>query len=218
MVLEPMSQETLEVVEEPGLDERAEKIVDVAMRLAEQGGFQAVRLRDVAAQSGVALGTLYVRFRSKEDILVAALEREVLVFEELLQQFEVPGETPLERLRHFFTISTQALFMRPNFAQAVLRSMASGVPEIAEKIARYQGRITHMIVEMMRGGVVGEGEETEEESYVAFLMQQIWFAALIGWMGGLLDEDGVVEHVSRACGLLLLGMRAGGVEGGGEGA
>ena len=33
-------------------------------------------INDVADQAGVALGTLYRRFRSKEDLLVAALEQE----------------------------------------------------------------------------------------------------------------------------------------------
>ena len=47
---------------------RMRRIVDAAVELAEQGGFEAVRLRDVAERSDVALGTLYKYFRSKEDI------------------------------------------------------------------------------------------------------------------------------------------------------
>ena len=34
------------------MEERAERIVQSAMLLADKGGFQAVRLRDVAAHSG----------------------------------------------------------------------------------------------------------------------------------------------------------------------
>ena len=49
----------------PQMEERARRILDAAIELAEQGGFEAVRLRDVAAQANVALGTLYRRFRSK---------------------------------------------------------------------------------------------------------------------------------------------------------
>ena len=194
------------------LDERAERIVDVACKLAEQGGFQAVRLRDVAAQSGVALGTLYVRFRSKEDILVAALEREMQVFGELIDQFEMPGKTRHERLSHFFTISSQVLFMRPNFASAVLRSMASGVPEIAQKISRYKGRLTHMIVEMMRGKKLTPDAVTSEEETIGSMLQDIWFAALIGWMSGLQDEDGVIDHMNVACRLLLRSLDVSEVE------
>ena len=56
--------------------DRKDRILDVAIRLAEEGGFDNVRQRDVAAQAGVALGTLYNNFKGKEDLLSAALERE----------------------------------------------------------------------------------------------------------------------------------------------
>ena len=58
------------------MEERSRRIVATAIDLAEKGGFEAVRLRDVAADAEVALGTLYRRFRSKEDLLIAALELE----------------------------------------------------------------------------------------------------------------------------------------------
>ena len=53
--------------------DRTQRIVQTAIALAEEGGFEAVRLRDVAAQANVALGTVYKRFSSKEDILVAGI-------------------------------------------------------------------------------------------------------------------------------------------------
>ena len=44
-------------------------ILDAAAELAAHGGFDEVRLRDVAAKAGVALATLYKRFPSKEAAL-----------------------------------------------------------------------------------------------------------------------------------------------------
>ena len=49
---------------------RRERIIDATVELADEGGFEAVRLRDVASASGVALGTVYRNFTSKEDLLV----------------------------------------------------------------------------------------------------------------------------------------------------
>ena len=57
---------------DPLVEERALRIIETTIDLAEQGGFEAVRLRDVASHAGVAMGTLYRRFHSKEDLLVAA--------------------------------------------------------------------------------------------------------------------------------------------------
>ena len=47
---------------DPLLEERARRIIETTIELAEQGGFEAVRLRDVAAHAEVAMGTLYRRF------------------------------------------------------------------------------------------------------------------------------------------------------------
>ena len=75
------------------MDERSQRIVKTAIDLAEEGGFEAVRLRDVAAHAKVALGTVYKRFRSKEDMLVAALALEVSQLEHLINVTPPTGET-----------------------------------------------------------------------------------------------------------------------------
>ena len=43
---------------------------------------------------------------------------------------------------------------------------------------------------------------TEAEGQVGFLLQQIWFAALVGWMGGVQDEETIVEHMASAADIL----------------
>ncbi|MCB9788985.1 MAG: TetR/AcrR family transcriptional regulator [Deltaproteobacteria bacterium] len=190
------------------MEERARRIIETAVQLAEEGGFEAVRLRDVAAQSGVALGTLYNRFRSKEDILVAGLELEARKFEELMAIHPARGATPTERVVYFFTLATRAMVSRPNFARAVLRAVASGVPDTAEKVLRHHGRITRLVAAAMRGELVDPDHPATlapDEDQMGFLLQQIWFAALVGWMGGLQDVEGVIAHMKQATELLLSG-------------
>lgn len=190
----------------PPMDSRARKIVDCAVQLAERGGFDAVRLRDVAEAAGVALGTLYNSFRSKEDILVAALEEEVDKLRTVMGQYPVQGESPEARLSWFFALTTRAMLMRPNFARAVLRSVSSGSPEIAEKVIHFHERMTRFITQAMRGGLE-EAEPEADEAQVGFLLQQIWFGALVGWMAGVHDEEGVIGHMRASTNLLLAGMR-----------
>ena len=186
------------------MEERAQRIVDAAIELAEEGGFQNVRLRDVAAQSGVALGTLYARFSSKEDILMAALDQETQKFETLLSQFPLEGDGPLERVNYFFGITSRALFDRPNFAKAVLRSVASGDPSIAEKVISYQDRMTRMIVLALLGDAAEQG--TDNDIIVSSLLQDIWFGALVGWMSETKTEEAVLEQMNIAATMLLRGI------------
>lgn len=191
------------------MDQRARKIVEIAVDLAERDGFSAVRMRDVAAQAGVALGTLYRRFRSKEEILVAALQIEAGGLLHILQEHVVPGDTPRERLRHFFSVATHGLCSKPNLARALLRSIASAEPGVTEKVAAYHAVITRLITASMRGVVLdgSEGEPSESEATVAFLLQHVWFATLVGWAGGLHDTEQIIEQVMAGADLLLLGMK-----------
>jgi TetR/AcrR family transcriptional regulator, cholesterol catabolism regulator len=191
---------------------RRNKILDVAVDLAEEGGFDNVRQRDVAAHAGVALGTLYKNFRSKEDLLSAALEREAEHLERRMEDNPAKGDTLLERVLFVFQLMTRALCRKPNYARAVLRSMASGVPEVAANITAYQGRVNGILIAAMRGvGRLGYTEltsspPTEDESTLSFLLQQLWFASLVGWSAGLIDQNAILEQMRIAGELLVRGM------------
>src|SRR6187200_878095 len=177
----------------PRMKDRTDKIIDVAIALAEKGGFDNVRQRDVAAKAGVALGTLYKRFRSKEDILCAALEREAQALERRMEDSPVRGETADDRLTAFFKLVTRGFVRKPNYARAVIRAMASGVPEIAANVLAYHGRMNGLIIAALRGtGRLGFSETTasppsKRESTLAMMLQQFWFASLIGWSAGMFD-------------------------------
>ena len=142
--------ELAEWVGSSAVGERAQRIVATAVELAEQGGFENVRLREVAASSGVALGTLYRHFRSKEDLLLAALAQEVAALEARMAERRVEGPTPLERVTAFFRISTRAFCRRPNLARAVLRAVASADHGLTEKVARFHDNMSAMIIAALR--------------------------------------------------------------------
>ena len=191
------------------MKDRKNKILDAAVNLAEEGGFDNVRQRDVAAQAGVALGTLYKRFRSKEDMLVAALDREAKVLERRMQLTPAKGDTPIERVSAFFNMATRGLCRKPKYARAVLRAMASGEPEIAGKIAVYHGRIAGIIVASLRGPDGPDAATqppSKNEETLANMLQQFWFAALVGWSAALITEKEVAEQTKLAATFLIRGI------------
>jgi AcrR family transcriptional regulator len=186
------------------VEERARRIVETAIELAEKGGFEAVRLRDVASHAGVALGTLYRRFRSKEDLLLAALEKEIGDVRTRFAKRPPEGKTPLERMAAFFQTTTRALCRRPNLTRALLRAIASGEPELTQKVAAFHTGMEELITAALRGEPVsGDVSPSEEERQLAFVLQQVWFASLIGWSGGLHGQAGIVDQTLTATRLLL---------------
>ncbi|HHH11575.1 MAG TPA: TetR/AcrR family transcriptional regulator [Sorangium sp.] len=190
---------------------RRDRIIDVAIRLAEEGGFENVRQRDVAAQAGVALGTLYKSFRGKGDILSAALHRETMALEARLAKRPAKGDTAQLRLTALFQTLTRALLRKPNYARAVLRAMTAGEPEVASNVIAHQVHVTRMIL----GALRDDGPESlasrppnQQELKIALLLQQIWFSALVGWTAKLHGKNQVVVQVQQAAELLLAGAAA----------
>jgi AcrR family transcriptional regulator len=189
------------------VEERSRRIVETVVELAERGGFEAVRLRDVADQAGVALGTLYRRFRSKEDLLVAALEREAEQLEARMLARPLAGASPVERVTAFFAAGTRGLCRRPNLTRAVLRALTSGDPEIAGKVSGFHERMARLITVSLHGDASAP-PPSERERTLALLLEHIWFSCLVGWSGGLHTQAGIVDQMRTAAALLLEGDRS----------
>lgn len=189
------------------MDDRAKRIVETAVALAERDGYQAVRLRDVAATAQVALGTVYKRFASKEEILIAALEQESEKLVSKIGKKPVPGDTPVARVRFVFDALTKGFLRRPNLAKALVRSLASGDPNITARVASFHALITAMVMAAIRGEALAEPLERgpdgdERQRTIASILQDVWFSSFVGWAGGLHDAAQVLAETDKAALLL----------------
>lgn len=187
------------------MEERSRRIVETAVELAEQGGFEAVRLRDVAAHAGVALGTLYRRFHSKEDLLVAALEVETRALEERFRSRPPKGATPEERVTGFFALATRGMMRRPNLSRAMLKAAASGEPALAKKVGAFHENVQRMVLGAYRGKPIepGDPELSEQEKLIGDVLNHVWFALMVGWSGGQHSQTGILDRMRASIELVL---------------
>jgi AcrR family transcriptional regulator len=79
-----------------------EKILDAAGRLFYQQGFRAVGIDTIIAEAGVAKMTLYSHFPSKDDLIVAYLERSDAEGWKWMEDATARSETPKEKLIAIF--------------------------------------------------------------------------------------------------------------------
>jgi AcrR family transcriptional regulator len=188
---------------------RLRRIVDAAIALAEAGGFDGVKLRDVADASGVALGTLYKYFRSKEDVLLFAVNEDSAALLRVMAERPPRGRDARDRLVELFARATRGLTRRPNFARAVLRAIVASDATSAAQQAAFHLRMTRMIVAALRGEApdvatpLSEPSGTERVRRIALVLQNVWFASLIGWASGLHPIGTVTQRVQEAIELLV---------------
>jgi AcrR family transcriptional regulator len=188
---------------------RVRRIVDAAIRLAEAGGFEGVRLRDVAEASGVALGTLYKYFRSKEDVLLFAVNEDTRELLRVMAERPPRARAAQERVVELFARATRGLTRRPSFARAVVRAIATSDASSAAQQAAFHLRMTRMVVAALRGEApdiaapLSEAVGTERERRIALVLQNVWFASLVGWASGLHPIGTVTQRVEEAAALAL---------------
>ena len=80
-------------------EERKNEILDVAERLFGTKGFDGTSTNDILNETGIARGTLYYHFKSKEDILDAMIDRMTDRLVQNAAEIAADGKTPvLQRL------------------------------------------------------------------------------------------------------------------------
>jgi len=189
-------------------EDRSMRILESAAELAEQGGFEAVRLRDVASHAGVALGTLYRRFGSKEALLIATLERETEELEERVFQKLPKAETEEERLVALYATITRNLCRKPNLARAMLRALVTGSADLSEQVQHFHARLARITVATLLGEVPkSEADVPATERKLAWHLDMVWFALIIGWSSGVHSQADVIDEMGDAIRLALAGSR-----------
>jgi AcrR family transcriptional regulator len=108
---------------------RRAKIVEAVIALITDEGAEAVQMRNVAQQSGVALGTVYRYFSSKEHLLAAALEDWQKRLTRRVTSDGDRGEgTSLPGILDYLERAQRAFHRNPKMTALMLQAMTSNDP------------------------------------------------------------------------------------------
>ncbi|HUW01725.1 MAG TPA: TetR family transcriptional regulator [Acidimicrobiales bacterium] len=177
---------------------RRQRVVLAALELAAEGGYDAVQMRDVATRAGVALGTIYRYFTSKDHLLAAAMIEWVEDLERQVGRRPPRGDTPAERVTDVLGRALRALGSSPDLAAAVIAAQTSGDQAAGVE----QARTTAVMIRMLAGAFPA-GTDPEVRADVTRVLGHVWFSCLIVWANGIRDLDWVSDEVCVATRLLI---------------
>jgi AcrR family transcriptional regulator len=177
---------------------RRRRVIDATLALAGDGGFEAVQMRDVATAANVALGTVYRYFSSKERLLLEANVEQIEELDRRLRQRPPHGQSAADRVLDVLTRANAALQRRPEITAAMIRALGTARPEDAAAVRKITAAMTAIIT-----GAMHEGAPSHRELAVARALQQVWFSALIGNVGGVDSAGQVIDDLEVAARLLL---------------
>ncbi len=108
---------TVHSVADRAADKR-ERILDAAERIFARHGFFAAKVSDVAKEAGVADGTIYLYFKSKDDLLISLFERRMQQLNGALRT-AIANKPPREQLRAFVRTYLQLVHDEPSAAEVL---------------------------------------------------------------------------------------------------
>ena len=110
--------------------ERAERILDSARELLLKLGYKRVTIDDVAAHAGIGKGTVYLHWKTREELYYAVILREYMG--SIQDMFDAIRRDPREALLHRMARSKYLIAMRG----PLLRSLFAGSPDVVGNMAK----------------------------------------------------------------------------------
>ena len=129
-------------------EERRRQIADAALKVIAERGLGRFTTQAIAAEIGVSDGMIFRHFASKEDIVLAALDR---VEERLFEGFPPEDPDPLVRLERFFRFRASLVGANPVIARLAFSEElphAAG-PRGAQQVESWKQRSLDFIVSCM---------------------------------------------------------------------
>ena len=137
--------------------DKPQQIIDAAVRVFARTGFYNSRVSDIAREAGIASGTIYLYFKTKDEILVTLFREKMAGFVRALRK-EIAGEPDAPaKLRRLVRLHFETLEARPALAEVVQLELRQGQKFFrgasAQEISAYFDLIGSILEEGVAAGV-----------------------------------------------------------------
>ena len=136
--------------------DKRERILIAAERIFARHGFFAARVSEIAREAGVADGTIYLYFKSKDDLLISLFENRMKQVNDKLRQ-AIAGKPPTEQLRAFIQAYLQLVSDEPTAAEVLTIELRQ-----SSKFMKEYDNPQFADFLRMLGGIIADGQARGE--------------------------------------------------------
>ncbi len=137
--------------------DRRETFLDVGERLFSQYGYRAVSIDDIASAAGVATGSFYSYFKSKESFYNEIIEKTEKKGQENAEQIIARLQSPLNKLKALYRSVTLSVRKNKILQGSLLLDKRYTLPSF--NLRQQRGKDLHSHLELMIAEIVSEGRQ-----------------------------------------------------------
>lgn len=138
--------------EELAACEKYQKILDAAVEVIAERGYFKSPVSEIAKRAGVADGTVYLYFKSKDDVLRTAIDRRFERFYQQISEAFLTIEGPREQLEYIALVHLESYQVNRSMAVLLQTEMRQSAKFIAEFSHRHLARYIQTVREVVRRG------------------------------------------------------------------
>jgi TetR/AcrR family fatty acid metabolism transcriptional regulator len=186
---------------------KRERIITAAARFFGEKGYHNTTTSEIAAAAGVAAGTIYIYFSSKEELLVAVFEEFLGTHMDRLREGVAREPGPEAKLRRLLALGLELMERNPDSARiflSQLRQSTSMIKTVAKRSSRaYKDIIEKVLEEGMRAGVFRHMDVREAATMLFGAYQQL----VLDWVADDYSYS-LTERADAAADFVLRGLTA----------
>jgi len=145
-------------------------IFESALRIFSQSGYSEATMDDIAVNAGVAKGTLYYHFKSKEEIFKYVISEGMEVITEEMEEATKNIADPIQKIVAVCKVQFGLVYRNRDFFKVVMSQLwgqESRQFELREVVKVYIASIERFLKEAMEAGALKKGE-TKFMAYTLF--------------------------------------------------
>ncbi|WP_186429459.1 TetR/AcrR family transcriptional regulator [Clostridium sp. BSD9I1] len=165
-------------------------IFESAIRVFSTYGYSGATMDGIAAQAGLAKGTLYYHFNSKEEIFNYIIQEGMNLIKERIQEAVDEQSDSLSKLKTLIKVQLNMVYEKRDFFKVIMSQLwgqQSRQLELREVVNEFIKNIETYLERAMNDGFIKKGEKS-------FMAYTIFGSLCSTAIYDLINEDGINMH------------------------